>query len=135
MKKSILKSIGAIVAGFATGAILSIATDMILEKTGILKTKPFDANPVWLILLIVAYRTMFNIAGAYVAARLAPDHPMKHAIILGVIGLVFGIAGTIVMWHIPPHWYAVTLVLLTLPSAWIGGKLAMKKTITSPSIT
>jgi len=129
MKPSILKSIGAILAGIAAGVILSTATDKIFESTGIMKTEPFDGNPTWLIMLVVAYRTIFNIAGSCLTARLAPGKPMKHVIILGVIGLVLSVAGTIVMWHIPPHWYPILLDLLALPSAWLGGKIAMKKNI------
>ena len=127
MKRTILKSIGALLAGIAVGVILSITTDSILEQTGMMKTKPFDANPVWLIIGVIGYRTIYNIAGSYLTARLAPNNPMKHVMLLGMIGLVLGIVGTIVMWHLPPHWYPITLVILTLPSAWLGGKLALRK--------
>lgn len=127
MRNSTLKSIGAIAAGMALGIVLSIATDKILESTGIMKTEPFDANPKWLIVIVVIYRTLYNMAGTFVAARLAPAHPMKHALILGTIGLVFGIIGAIVMWHVPPHWYPISLVILTMPAAWLGGKLAIRK--------
>ncbi|RYD73551.1 MAG: hypothetical protein EOP53_19895 [Sphingobacteriales bacterium] len=120
------RSILAIVAGIAAGAILSIVTDKILEITGILQTEPFDANPAWLIIIIIIYRTIFNGTGAYIAARLAPNKPVKHAMILGGIGVILGTTGAIAMWHIPPHWYPVSLVILTLPAAWIGGKLALK---------
>ena len=41
MKKETLKSIGAIIAGFATVVILSIVTDIILENAGIMITEPF----------------------------------------------------------------------------------------------
>jgi len=133
MKPAILKSTGAIVAGIAVGVILSTATDNIFERTGIMKTDPFDGNPTWLIMLVVAYRTIFNIAGAYLTARLAPFKPMKHIIILGMIGLVFSVAGTIVMWQIPPHWYSISLDLLAFPSAWLGGKIAIKKNINQQS--
>ena len=127
MKYSILKSIGAIIAGMAVGAILSVATDKILEATSIMKITPFDENPVWLIGLVIIYRTIFNLLGTYIAAKLAPSKPMKHAIILGIIGTLAGIIGTIAMWHIPPHWYPISLVILTMPTAWLGGKLATKK--------
>jgi hypothetical protein len=128
MKKSILKSIGALLAGIATGVILSLATDAILEKTGLMKTNPFDANPSWVIIGVIIYRTVYNIAGAYLTARLAPDNPMKHVLLLGILGLAVGVLGTVVMWHIPPHWYPIALDILALPSAWLGGILAIRKT-------
>jgi hypothetical protein len=126
MKKETLKSIGAVIAGFATLVILSIITDIILEKTGVMKTEPFVENPVWLIVIIILYRTIFNTFGCYLTARLAPGKPMKHAIILGIIGVLLTIAGLIVMWNIPPRWYPISLIILTLPAAWLGGKIALK---------
>lgn len=127
MKKETLKSIGAVVAGFALLVILSMITDVILEKTGVMKTEPFVENPVWLIALIILYRTVFNTLGCYLTARLAPGKPMKHAVILGIIGVVLTIVGLIAMWDIPPRWYPVSLIVLTLPAAWLGGKMAIKK--------
>ncbi len=129
MKNSFLKSLGAILAGFATGFILSVGTDSLLEQTGLMKRDPFSDNPSWLIVIVIAYRTIYNITGCYITAKLAPHHPMRHVMIIGVIGLVFGIIGTIVMWDIPPHWYPIILVILALPSAWVGGKLALRNSI------
>lgn len=126
MKNETFKSIGAVSAGFAVLVILSMITDSILEKTGIMKTDPFADNPVWLIAIIVMYRTIFNMFGCYLAARLAPSKPMKHAIILGVIGVVLTIAGLVAMWNIPPRWYPISLMVLTLPAAWLGGILFLK---------
>ncbi|PWT74823.1 MAG: hypothetical protein C5B59_10255 [Bacteroidetes bacterium] len=127
MKKTTLKSIGAILVGIAVGAILSIVTDQVFEKTGLMMREPFDSNPSWVIIVIIAYRTIYNIAGAFVTAKLAPGNPMKLVIILGILGLVASLTGTIVMWHIPPHWYPITLAILSFPSAMFGGILAMKK--------
>ena len=127
MKKQILKSIGAVTTGFAVLVILSMTTDIILQKMGIMNTEPFEENPVWLILIIVAYRTAFNTLGCYLTARLSPINPMKHAIILGIICFVLAIVGLILMWHVPPRWYPISLALLTLPAAWLGGKMAIEK--------
>jgi hypothetical protein len=129
MKKETLKSIGAVIAGFAALVILSTITDSVLEKTGIMKTQPFVENPVWLIAIIILYRTIFNTFGCYLTARIAPSKPMKHAIILGIICVVLTIVGLIAMWDIPPRWYPVSLIVLTMPAALLGGKMAIKKVI------
>ncbi len=129
MKKETLKSIGAVVAGFFALVILSVIMDSILEKAGIMKTDPFVENPVWLIAIIILYRTIFNTFGCYLTARLAPNKPMKHAIILGVIGVVLTVVGLVVAWDIPPRWYPISLIILTLPAAWLGGKMAIKKVV------
>ena len=126
MSKNTLKSIGAILVGFLAGAILSVVTDVILEKTGFMKMEPFDYNAWWIIVLVILYRCIYNTLGCYIAARLAPSRPMRHAMILGIIGLGLSIVGTIVMWDKPPHWYPIALILLVMPCAWLGGKLKTK---------
>jgi hypothetical protein len=125
MKKNIFKSIWAIVAGFLFVVILSTATDFLLEKTGIMK-QPFHYNSSWFIVFVIVYRTLFGVTGSYITASLAPGRPMRHAMIGGFIGFAISITGAIVMWDTAPHWYAIALIILALPSAWLGGKLKTK---------
>lgn len=122
MSKTTFKSIVAILAGFAVVVILSIATDLALNMADIMK-QPFDTNPTWFIVLVVIYRNVYSAFGSYLAARLAPAKPMRHALILGGIGTLLSIAGAISMWHVPPQWYPISLVVLAMPSAWLGGKI------------
>lgn len=125
-----LKSIGAVLAGLVAIFVLSGATDFILENTGIMITDPFADNGTGFILLVVLYRQVYVIIGAYITALLAPDKPMKHAMILAAVGFVLGVTGAIVMWHIPPHWYPISLIILGWPSAWLGGWLRSRKQLT-----
>lgn len=128
-----LKSIGAVVAGLVAVFVLSGATDALLEGTGVMK-QPFADNGTGFILLVVLYRQLYVAIGAYITAALAPDKPMKHAMILAGIGFVLGIVGAIVMWHVPPHWYPVSLVVLGWPSAWMGGWLRGRKALTRTAV-
>jgi hypothetical protein len=75
------------------------------------------------LLLTQAYVGIFAVAGCYLAARLAPSRPLAHALALGVLGLVFNLAGSIAMWHAAPAWYHVVGLSLVLPYAWLGGRL------------
>jgi hypothetical protein len=118
MKKSILS----VLAGFVFVVLSSTLCDLILQKMGIMKD-PFDQNPAWFIAFVVFYRNLFSAIGSYIMARLAPSFPMRHALIGGCIGLVLSVIGAIIMWDVPPRWYALALVVLALPSAWIGGKI------------
>jgi peptidoglycan/LPS O-acetylase OafA/YrhL len=74
---------------------------------------------------------VFGVLGAYIAARLAPDRPMHHALWLGAIGLLASIVGAAVTWNkgpaFGPHWYPLALVVLALPQSWLGGKLREKQ--------
>jgi hypothetical protein len=80
-----------------------------------------------LFLLATAYRIVYGVAGGYLAARLAPDRPMQHALTLGVVGLAISIAGAVATWNagpaFGPKWYPLALIALALPCAWAGGRL------------
>ena len=124
--RSILRSVGAIVAGFAAVVVLSIATDAVLHAVGVFPPvgQPMTAG---LYALALAYRTLFTVAGGYITARLAPRRPLAHAVVLGVIGIVAGTAGAVAMWELGDLWYPIALVLLALPSTWLGGWLFSRR--------
>jgi hypothetical protein len=121
------KSIGAVLLGFITVFVLSILTDLVLHKAGLM---PYGTGlgTGWL-LIALAYRTAFTILGGYITAKLAPQNPMKHAIILGCIGMVAGTIGAIMMSDLGPAWYAWGLVVLAVPSTWLGGKWAAHRQV------
>jgi peptidoglycan/LPS O-acetylase OafA/YrhL len=125
-----LRSIGAVLAGLVVIFVLSTAVDVVLHATGVFPPwgQPMS-DP--LFLLATAYRIVISIAGCYLAARLAPDRPMKHALILGVVGVIVSIAGTVATWNrgpeFGPKWYPLALVVLAIPCAWVGGKLQIAK--------
>ena len=118
------KSVGALFAGAITVVGLSLATDMALHPLGLFPP-PGQAMSNPLLALALAYRTVYGILGSYIAARLAPDHPMKHAIGLGVVGFVLSTVGAVLTWNggpeFGPKWYPISLIITALPGAWIGG--------------
>jgi hypothetical protein len=123
---SILRSVGAVLAGAATGIALEIGADMALRAAGIfppLGEKMSDG----LFVLATAHRAVFGVLGAYVTARLAEDRPMAHALILGGLGLMATVAGAVETWdkgpEFGPKWYPLMLVVLAMPQAWLGGRL------------
>jgi len=124
--RGILRSIGAILAGIVIGIVLSIGTDLLMHAAGLFPPigQPMSSR---LLLLATAYRTIYSILASYVAARLAPNRPMLHAMIVGVIDLIVSVIGLAVTWNktavFGPHWYPIALVILALPAAWMGGKL------------
>ncbi|QLY31363.1 hypothetical protein [Nocardia huaxiensis] len=121
---NIIKSIGAVVAGFAVTAITSSAVDAVLESSRYLPSGHiYAATPV--VLSVILYRTILDVLGGYVAARLAPAHPMRHALTLGGLGTVGAVAAAVATWNmeIGPHWYALSVAAVGLPAAWLGGKL------------
>ena len=123
-----LRSVGAVLAGFIAIFVLSTVTDVVLHVTGVFPPwgQPMSDG---LFLLATAYRVVFSIAGCYIAARLAPDRPMWHALALGVVGIVVSGVATVVTWNkgpaFGPHWYPIALVLVSIPCAWAGGRLRL----------
>jgi hypothetical protein len=112
MKKDMFKSVGAVVGGFFTVVFLSILTDSLLEKTGVFPPLGSGLFVPWMLALALAYRTVYNIAGGYVAAWLAPNRPMHHVKILAFVGVVGGIIGVIAGWDLSAHWYPLALAAL-----------------------
>jgi hypothetical protein len=123
---SISRILGALFAGALAGIVLSVGTDLLLRAAGVLAPlgKPMDDT---LFLLATAYRTVYGIAGSYIAVRLAPCRPMAHALLLGAVGGAVCIVGAVVTWdegpEFGPHWYPLALMALAMPQSWAGGRL------------
>ena len=93
MKNKFLRNIWALVLGFLITVVLTVITDLILAKSGIMKTNPFSDNPAWLIVVIIIYRAIYGITGSYFTAKFAAMRPLRLAMIGGYIGLVLSIVG------------------------------------------
>lgn len=120
------RTIGALVAGLVVGLVLTLGTDAILHVTNVFPPygQPASNGP---LAFATVYRFIYGAIGSYVAARLAPSRPMWHAMVLGILGLVVSTIGAVATWNreaeFGPHWYPISLVVLALPAAWLGGRL------------
>lgn len=121
-----LRSTGAVFLGFFAVVVLSLGTDQVLH---VLRVYPPWNQPMvdpGLNLLALSYRCVYAVLGSYIAARFAPHSPMRHALILGGIGLVLSAAGgfaAMTMADLGPKWYPIAIALTALPCAWLGGVL------------
>jgi uncharacterized membrane protein len=118
-----LRQVGAVLAGLLAIFAITTVTDIVLHATGIFPPwgQPMSSA---LFLVALAYRIVYGVLGCYIAARLAPDHPMRHAVALGVVGVVLSTAGAVAMWEAGPAWYSLAVIGISIPCAWVGGKLA-----------
>lgn len=134
------RSIAAVVIGFVLIMVLAFGTDAAVRAA-----LPGSFNPAGatsdrgLLVASLVYVTLYAVAGCYLTARLAPRRPMAHALVLGVLGLLFNVGGTIAMWNMAPAWYHLTALVLVMPSAWLGGWLRERelgrRTTPAPAIT
>ena len=118
------KTIGAVVAGVIVIIVVTTLVDIVLHVAGVFP--PMD-QPISdaLAVLATVYRIVISIGGAWLTARLAPDKPMKHAMILGYVGVVLGLVGVVATWNLGlgPKWYPILLVVLAVPQCWAGGRI------------
>ena len=129
------RSILAIVAGFLVIGALAVGTDLAVMK---MFPAYFDANgatthPAFLAAALV-YVAVYATFGCWLAARLAPSQPMKHALVLGALGLAFNIMGSIARWETAPVlWYHAIGLTTTMIWAWLGGLIRERQIENAPA--
>ena len=118
------RSIWAVVAGVLFIIVVTTLVDIVLHSIGVFPPMDQPINDA-LAVLATFYRIVISVVGAWLTARLAPDKPMKHALILGVVGVVLGLVGVAATWNLSlgPRWYPISLVVLAIPQCWVGGKI------------
>jgi hypothetical protein len=128
------RSILAILAGMIVVVVLSLGTDLALHAAGVFPVLGAPMSDT-LFLLATAYRTVYAVAGGYVTAWLAPNQPMKHALINGLIGFALSILGAVLTWNkaLGPHWYPLALVVTAVPTAWLGAELRLMQLRDKPA--
>ena len=119
------RSVAAVLLGFVAVFVLSLGTDQVLHVLHVYPPWGQTMYEPGLNFLAQSYRIVYTILGAYITAKLAPQNPMRHALVLGVVGTVVGTAGAIatIPMHLGPNWYPIGIVLTGLPCCWLGGVL------------
>jgi len=80
------RSTGAVLLGLFAVVVVSLGTDHVLH---VLEVYPPWGQPMYdtgLLLLALAYRSIYAVLGSTIAARFAPRNPMRHALVLGPWG-------------------------------------------------
>ena len=121
------KSIWAVVAGVLVIIVVTTLVDIVLHLAHVFPPMDQPINDS-LALLATSYRIVISVGGAWLTARLAPDKPMKHALILGLVGTVLGLVGVVATWNrgLGPRWYPIALAVLAIPQCWVGGRLYVR---------
>lgn len=121
------KSIVAVVVGIVVTVVVTTLVDIALHAAHVFP--PIDQRiGNRLALLATSYRIVITVAAAWLTARLAPNKPMKHAMMLGYVGIVLGLIGLSATWNLGlgPRWYPIALVVLSIPQCWLGGLIYLR---------
>jgi hypothetical protein len=127
MKATYKESIWAVLTGVLSIIAVTTLVDFVLHAIGVFPPMDKPINDV-LAALATFYRVVIGIVGAWLTARLAPERPMKHAMILGCVGAALSLVGVAATWNLGlgPRWYPILLVVLAIPQCWAGGKIFEK---------
>src|SRR3954470_17181418 len=103
-----MRSIWAVVVGFFFTAVMSIGADAIMRamSPSLFKVDGSTSSVaiLWLSTISIA---VFAVVGCYITARLAPSHPLRHAVILGAVALVGSLILLPKTWPMAPAWYNI----------------------------
>jgi len=127
----ILRSIGAVAAGFIAVFVLAVLTDIVLVTVHALPAMDHPelySDPLYAIIFL--YTTVYSGVGGYLAARLAPSRPIAHALVLGVLGTLASTLGAVANWSKAAghEWYPIALIVIAIPACWLGGVLQQRGT-------
>lgn len=128
--RSVLRSIWAVLAGLLVVVVLSTAMDALMHGIGVF---PPEGRPMagGLFVLATAYRALFQVAGGFLTAWLAPRLPLRHVWVLAWIGFAAALGGVAMSWNagpeFGPRWYPIGLFVLAIPTVWYGGRLYLSR--------
>jgi len=115
-----LADVGASVVG---GVVVGMIAAGILIRQGLppdrLQAELLSMDWVkWMGLLVGTCGTIF---GGYVGAWMGKDFPLRHALAVGILGLLTGLGAMLVLPHAQPTWIDLVGVVIGVPAALLGG--------------
>lgn len=119
-----LRSTAAVGVGFLSVAVFSLVTDQVLHVLGVYPPWGEPMYDTGLNFLALSYRILYTILGGYITAALAPHTPMRHVMVVAVLGFLAGTAGAVAairIGNLGPNWYPIALAITGFPCVWLGG--------------
>ena len=142
--KQAVRSILAVIVGFVAASVVMLIVEMInggvlypeLGKAaeGMTDREQFRAlmasAPTGAFLVVLVGWVLGSLLGGYVVARIGRNAPIPHALVLGVCLSLAGIANN--MMFPPPVWFWIVSLVVFIPAAWAGARLAPRATPPEP---
>jgi len=136
--RSVFRSVLAVVAGFVVASVVMMAIESIngrflypelgkaadgmIDKEALRRL--LARAPVGAFLVVIAGWVLGSVAGGWVAARFGRRAPVGHALTLGGLLTLAGVANNLMV--PPPLWFWIASLLVLLPAAYAGARLALR---------
>ncbi len=137
--RSALRSIGAVIAGFLAASLVMMIVESLnghvffpemgRAAQGVTDREQLRgllaAAPVGALLVVIVGWVLGSFAGGWLTARLAARASVRHALVLGVLLTLAGVANNLMI--PPPAWFWVLTFLAFIPAAYAGARLAPER--------
>ena len=117
-----LRIIGAVLAGYVAVGVLIFCTDLLFGAL-IPGFKSTARPPDYYFAASLATDTAYSIAGGYLCALIAGPQARTATIGLMGFGELVGVASTVYLWNMVPHWYSFALLILYPLATWAGSRM------------
>jgi len=124
-----LRSTGAVLAGYIAIGILVVATDQLVGAINPGEYLSGQTPPTYYFVVSLFTAPIYSILGGYFCAWIAKVRRWKHVIALVLFGEAMGVVSMIVAWGKQPFWYGLALLVLYPPAVLLGGYLRIRKAI------
>jgi lysylphosphatidylglycerol synthetase-like protein (DUF2156 family) len=117
-----VRTIGAVLAGYVAIGVLVVLTDLIFAAA----VPGFRARtppPLYYFAILTFTNTLYSIGGGYLCAACARASAGTATLGLMIFGEIMGVVSTVLSWHTQPHWFAFALLVLFPLAVWIGSRL------------
>ncbi len=135
----IVRSILVVIAGFVAASVVMMVVEwinghLIYPDLGKAAEGVTDrevvraimaAAPVGAFVVVLVGWVLGSLVGGFLAARIGSNAPMAHALVLGALLTVAGVANNMML--PPPVWFWIPTLLVFFPAAYAGGRLALGK--------
>ncbi len=137
--RPVIRSILAVVVGFVLASVVMMAVEavngrLLYPELGRAAAGMTDrqairqllaAAPVGAFLVVILGWALGSAAGGFAAASIGARSPLGHALAVGVLLTLGGIANNLML--PPPLWFWIVGLIVFLPAAYVGSRLAPRR--------
>ena len=131
-----IRGILAVIAGFIVASVVMVVVESIngrvlYPEMGKLAEMATDREairaaiasaPIGALLVVILGWALGSLAGGFVAGWIGRSAPIAHALVLGVLLTLAGIVNNLML--PPPAWFWIATLVVFLPAAYAGARLA-----------